>query len=60
MGTELWKSNGTAAGTVEIAEILVEGNPAFLYNMTDVAGTLYFLADNLLYTSDGTGRVPSR
>jgi ELWxxDGT repeat protein len=46
-GTELWKSDGTAAGTVRVKDIwpgLSRGsNPAFL---TNVNGTLFFTADD--------------
>ncbi len=58
-GYELWKSDGTAAGTVMVKDIdLGEGSsaPGLL---TDVNGTLYFSADDgtngrELWKSDGT------
>jgi uncharacterized repeat protein (TIGR01451 family) len=58
-GYELWKSDGTAAGTVLIKDIysgIVSSYPSFL---TDVNGTLFFIADNgtngfELWKSDGT------
>ena len=42
-GTELWKSNGTKAGTVRLTDINPSGNsdPGYL---TAVAGKLYFSA----------------
>ncbi len=59
-GTELWKSDGTATGTVMIADINPgnkDSNPEGLLN---VNGTLYFAADDgthgsELWRSDGTG-----
>jgi len=51
-GTELWKSDGTEAGTVMVADINpgvdeygygLSSNPAWL---TDVNGTLFFFADD--------------
>jgi len=51
-GTELWKSDGTQAGTVMVADIhpgvdeysyFVSSHPNWL---TDVNGTLFFLADD--------------
>ena len=48
-GSELWKSDGTAAGTVLVKAI--GSNP---YALTNIAGTLYFFADNGLWKSNGT------
>ncbi len=58
-GDELWKSDGTAAGTVLVADInpgTPDSLPKYLVN---VAGTLYFSADDgidgiELWKSDGT------
>ena len=54
-GTELWKTNGTPAGTVLVKDIFPgteSGNPAFL---TNVNGTLFFSISNYqLWKSDGT------
>jgi uncharacterized repeat protein (TIGR01451 family) len=63
-GTELWKSDGTAGGTVLVKDIYPGSNeygpnsssPA---NLTDVNGALYFTADDgtngtELWKSDGT------
>ena len=58
-GIELWKTDGTADGTVEVRDInpgLGDSSPAFL---TDVNGTVFFVADDgvhhmQLWTSDGT------
>jgi ELWxxDGT repeat protein len=55
-GGELWKSDGTVAGTVRVKYIQLHSN---LGNFTNVNGTLYFTAnDDLhgseLWKSDGT------
>jgi ELWxxDGT repeat protein len=60
-GRELWKSNGTVAGTMMVSDIIpgnLDSNPG---NLTNVNGTLYFTAkDGLgfhgieLWKSDGT------
>ncbi len=58
-GQELWKSDGTEAGTVLVKEIWpgpLESSPS---ELIDVAGRLYFAASdsdagNELWTSDGT------
>ena len=48
-GVELWKSDGTADGTVMVADINPEGYSSIPHNLTNVDGTLFFAAD------DGTG-----
>src|SRR5690606_12464037 len=58
-GTELWKSDGTAAGPVMVKDIWSGGQESYPYNLRNVAGTLYFSADNgangfELWKSDGT------
>ncbi|MEZ2249407.1 ELWxxDGT repeat protein, partial [Microcoleus sp.] len=58
-GTELWKSDGTAAGTVLVKDINPGTNSSFPSNLTNVNGTLYFIANdptngNELWKSDGT------
>jgi ELWxxDGT repeat protein len=57
-GTELWKSDGTATGTVLVRDIAgtSSSNPT---NLTDVNGTLFFVAGTVangseLWKSDGT------
>jgi ELWxxDGT repeat protein len=54
-GTELWKSDGTAAGTV----LVYPGGDSSPSNLTNVNGVLYFTADDgtngrELWKSDGT------
>jgi ELWxxDGT repeat protein len=58
-GYTLWKSDGTSEGT----QIVKERSPGALVHLTNVNGTLYFLADEgayrtslSLWKSDGTDR----
>jgi ELWxxDGT repeat protein/VCBS repeat-containing protein len=44
--TSLWKSDGTSAGTVQIANINTAGNDQASGLITDYTGTLYFAASN--------------
>ncbi len=44
-GEELWKSDGSSAGTVLMRDINQGGN-AFLSHLTNVNGTLYFRAND--------------
>jgi ELWxxDGT repeat protein len=63
-GRELWKSDGTAAGTVMVKDIFPGTSSSFLnsstyQNLTAVGNTLYFTArgentDYSLWKSDGT------
>ena len=63
-GFELWKSDGTDAGTVMVKEIFPGnssqfGYSSFINNLTNVNGTLFFSAadslnNNELWKSDGT------
>ena len=58
-GTELWKSDGTAAGTVMVADINPGSGGSNPAQLTDVNGTLYFTANEgtdgtQLWRSDGT------
>ena len=58
-GTEIWRSDGTAAGTFQVADLRTgteSSNPRWL---TSFAGKLFFVADDglsgkSLWTSDGT------
>jgi ELWxxDGT repeat protein len=57
--SELWKSEGTAAGTVRVKEINAHSEYAGLYSLTNFNGTLLFTARDLhhkreLWKSDGT------
>jgi ELWxxDGT repeat protein len=50
-GFELWKSNGTAAGTVRVKSI---SSPTGLQHLVNFNNTLYFTADKALWKSNGT------
>jgi ELWxxDGT repeat protein len=62
-GKELWKSDGTAAGTTMVADISPESGPGLIGSypsyLTNVNGTLFFAANDgahgvQLWKSDGT------
>ncbi|MFZ2197239.1 MAG: ELWxxDGT repeat protein, partial [Thermodesulfovibrionales bacterium] len=59
-GTELWKSNGTEAGTVLVQDIVTGPDSSDPYYLTNVNGTLFFIAYDPahgveLWQSSGTG-----
>jgi ELWxxDGT repeat protein len=58
-GSELWKSDGTEAGTEMVKDIFPGTGLADLYDMMNIGGVLYFAARNgtsgyELWKSDGT------
>ncbi|MDX1964372.1 MAG: fibronectin type III domain-containing protein, partial [Pirellulales bacterium] len=58
-GSELWKSDGTEAGTVRVKDILPGSRKSDPRYLTNLGGTLYFRADDgssgtELWRSDGT------
>ena len=58
-GYELWKSDGTEAGTVMVKDIYEGSQGSSPGLMTDVGGTMFFAADDgihgtELWKSDGT------
>ncbi|MBC7818956.1 MAG: hypothetical protein IAG10_18870, partial [Planctomycetaceae bacterium] len=58
-GAELWKTDGTAAGTVLVADVNAGASGSSPQQLTNVNGTLFFTADNgvngrELWKSDGT------
>lgn len=59
IGRELWKSDGTAAGTLLVKDIVGGSGSSSPQVLTNVNGTLFFFADNgvtgvELWKSDGT------
>ncbi len=65
-GIELWKSDGTAAGTVLLKDICPGGCAGWPRNLTVFAGVLYFSADDGVHgyepwrsdgTADGTAMI---
>ncbi len=63
-GYELWKSDGTSAGTVLVRDILLGAYGSNPRSLTNVNGTLYFQATDgssgyELWKSDGTSGGPS-
>ena len=62
-GKELWKSDGTEAGTVRVKDFRPGIGNLYLYGLTNVNGTLFFIAnrptnplafERVLWKSDGT------
>jgi ELWxxDGT repeat protein len=53
-GNELWKSNGTAAGTALVKDLTAGAAGSYPQHLTNVNGTLYFAAGNRLYRTNGT------
>src|SRR5262249_35599001 len=59
-GIQLWKSDGTAAGTVLVSDIQLGAGGSWLRDLTNVSGTLYFSVGGSgtdgweLWKSDGT------
>jgi len=58
-GCELWKSDGTEAGTIRVRDIFAGSGESFPEYLTDVDGTLYFRANDgvdgyEIWKSDGT------
>ncbi|HEX5753913.1 MAG TPA: ELWxxDGT repeat protein [Archangium sp.] len=58
-GEELWKTDGTAEGTVLVKDIFPGRSGSSLYDLVDLGGTLFFTAEDgvhgrELWKSDGT------
>lgn len=58
-GYELWKTDGTVAGTVLVKDVLPGNSSSNIMEMVDVNGTLFFNTPTQLWKSDGssTGTV---
>ena len=59
-GTELWKSDGTKAGTQLVKDVTSATDSSGLNNLTAFGGKLYFTKSGVLWSSDGTadGTMP--
>ena len=55
-GQELWKTDGTATGTVMVADINA-GSAAYPSNLTNVNGELFFADGGSLWKSNAAGTV---
>ncbi len=53
-GNELWRSNGTAAGTTLVKDLVAGPAGSHPQLLTNVSGRLFFVAGNGLYRTDGT------
>ncbi len=53
-GAELWKSDGTLAGTQLVKDVAPGPGDSYLTSLTNVNGTLFFAAGGSLWKSNGT------
>ena len=53
-GLELWKTDGTAEGTMRVADIVEGAEGSYPAELTGVNGTLFFTVRSELWRSDGT------
>jgi ELWxxDGT repeat protein len=51
---EIWRSNGTAAGTFRLTSLIGSGSPIALSQLTGWNGALYFQHASKMWRSDGT------
>ncbi|MBA4106989.1 MAG: hypothetical protein C0485_14670 [Pirellula sp.] len=59
-GFELWKSDGTAAGTVLVRDLTPGAGSSGIQNLTSFGGQLIFTRDSRLWKSDGTSAGTSQ
>src|SRR6478609_9545578 len=52
--SQLWKSDGTEAGTIMVSDLWSLGNFEYVWDMVNVNGQIFFTADGSLCISDGT------
>lgn len=53
-GTELWRTNGTSAGTFLVKDISVGGSDGNPGQFTTAGNRMYFVSNNSLYKTNGT------
>ncbi|HVX51667.1 MAG TPA: ELWxxDGT repeat protein [Chitinophagaceae bacterium] len=53
-GTELWRSDNTAAGTYLVKDLTAGSTSSDIESLTVAGGKLFFTATHILYVSDGT------
>lgn len=63
-GTELWRSDGTKAGTFLLSDLTPGAASSTISNMVELKGSLYFTlsdgTDHYLYKSDGTAETTKK
>lgn len=63
-GTELWRSDGTKAGTFLLSDLTPGAPSSTISNMVEFKGSLYFTlsegTDHYLYKSDGTAETTKK
>jgi ELWxxDGT repeat protein len=58
-GRELWRTDGTAAGTVLVKDIWPGSGSSLPYFLTNVNGVLYFTVDNGVHGAEVWRYLPS-
>ncbi len=53
-GTELWRSDGTAAGTYMVKDITPGVGSTVIESLTQVGNKIYFTASRIVWVTDGT------
>lgn len=53
-GTELWRSDGTAAGTYMVKDITAGSTSSEIQSITVAGSKIFFTATRIVYVSDGT------
>lgn len=55
LGQQLWRTDGTASGTVLVKAVRPPGSRAIIENLTDVNGVLFFTVDLTTYVTEHSG-----